>query len=368
MIPFNDLKPLQRLLADEISAAVHRVLASGWFILGPEVESFEAAFANYHSSGYAVGVANGTDAIELALRAGNVGPGDEVITVAHTAVATVCAIECVGATPVLVDIDSQTYTMDVAAVRAAISPRTKAIVPVHLYGNPANIVELSELAESYHLLLVEDCAQAHGACYKGRIVGTFGHLGAFSFYPTKNLGGYGDGGAIITNDRQFAERLRQLRNYGQTSRYNHVNKGINSRLDEIQAAILRVKLTYLDQHNQMRRNLAHLYSETLEGVTLPFSVEAADPVYHLYVIRHAERDRLRNALAARGVETLIHYPIPIHQQNAYAALGYALGSLPVTERVTSEILSLPMYIGLSSDDILTIGQRLSESLGSFEDE
>src|SRR5690349_16043483 len=230
------------MFAEEIEAAMQRVLASGWYILGPEVEAFEVEFAAYHEIAYAVGVANGTDAIELALRAGGIGQGDEVITVAHTSVATISAIERAGARPILVDIDPVSYTIDPIAASAAISPRTRAIVPVHLYGHPANISALVELAQTHHLLLVEDCAQAHGARWDGRLVGTFGHMGAFSFYPTKNLGGYGDAGAVVTNDPQLAERLRRLRNYGQTARFTNVERGINSRLDEVQAAILRIKL------------------------------------------------------------------------------------------------------------------------------
>ncbi|MCC7450006.1 MAG: DegT/DnrJ/EryC1/StrS family aminotransferase [Anaerolineae bacterium] len=362
MIPFNNLKPLHTQLADELAAATQRVLTSGWFILGPEVEAFEAAFAAYHGMAHAVGVASGTDALELALRAANIGPGDEVITVSHTAVATVCAIERAGATPVLVDIDPDTYTMNPAAAEAAITPRTKAMIPVHLYGHPADLSALVDLAARHHLLLIEDCAQAHGARYDGKLVGTFGQMAAFSFYPTKNLGALGDGGAVITNDAQYAAQLKSLRNYGQASRYEHVERGINSRLDEMQAALLAVKLKHLDEHNAVRRDLANRYAQQLKDVTLPLERSNAHHVYHLYVIRHPQRDQLQEALKARGVGTLIHYRIPVHRQQAYTDLGYGPGSLPVTEQITEEILSLPMYIGLTTDDIDRIAAAVADSL------
>lgn len=365
MIEFNNLKPLQAALSEEIGPAIQRVLSRAWYILGPEVEAFETAFARYHGVAHAVGVANGTDALELALRAAGIGPGDEVITVGHTAVATVCAIERAGATPVLVDIDSRTYTMDPAAVRAAITSRTRALVPVHLYGHPANLVELRELADRHHLFLLEDCAQAHGARLGDRLVGTMGHAGAFSFYPTKNLGAYGDGGAIITHDHQLAERLRRLRQYGQTQRYHHPDRGVNSRLDEMQAAILSVNLVHLDAHNEERRRLAGCYHRQLQGVVLPDAYPVPLPVhhvYHLYVIRHPERDRLQNDLKAHGIGTLIHYPIPIHLQPAYQDLGYQPGSLPVTERVGREILSLPLYVGLRDEDVQTVARVIVASL------
>ncbi|MBN1310552.1 MAG: DegT/DnrJ/EryC1/StrS family aminotransferase [Anaerolineae bacterium] len=366
MIPFNELKLLHTQLEDELGAAVRRVLSSGWYALGPEVEAFENQFASYHGVKYAVGVANGTDAIELALRAAGIGPGDEVITVSHTAVATVCAIEQTGANPVLVDITPETYTMEPEAAEAAVSPRTKALVPVHLYGHPADMTELVSLAERHNLALIEDCAQAHGARWKGQLVGTFGQMGAFSFYPTKNLGACGDGGAIITNNTNLAERLRLLRNYGQTSRYHHAERGINSRLDEIQAAILCVKLRHLEEHNNARRALADHYNRHLEGVTVPVACQEAHHVYHLYVARHHLRDSLMDALKKRGVGALIHYPVPVHLQEAYADLGYRSGSLPFTEQAAREILSLPMYIGLTKGDIEIVVQAIRASLEGIE--
>jgi len=362
MIDFHNLRPQHAALASALSAAVERVMDRGCYILGPEVEAFEAAFARYHGMAHAVGVASGTDAIELALRAGDIGAGDEVITVAHTAVATVCAIERAGATPVLVDIDPATYTMDPAAALAAITPRTKALVPVHLYGHPADMDALRPLADRHHLLLVEDCAHAHGARHRQRLVGTMGQLGAFSFYPTKNLGAYGDGGAVLTNDTGLADRLRRLRNYGQTTRTQHLERGVNSRLDEIQAAILNVKLGHLDAHNEERRRLAALYRVHLHGMALPTERDEVRHVYHLYVVRHADREGLREGLRRRGVSTLIHYPVPVHRQPAYASLGYGPGTLPVTERVAGEILSLPLYVGLPPAQIAAVARAVWECL------
>jgi dTDP-4-amino-4,6-dideoxygalactose transaminase len=362
MIEFNDLKPLHAELAQELKAALERVLDSGWFILGPEVEAFEQEFAAYHGVRHAIAVASGTDAIELALRVAGIGPGDEVITVAHTAVATVCAIERTGAKPVLVDIDPGTYTMHPSAAAAAITARTRAILPVHLYGHPANLDALIAITERHGLLLIEDCAQAHGARWNGRLVGTFGAMGCFSFYPTKNLGAVGDGGAIITRDTHLAERLRRLRNYGQVERYHHQERGINSRLDEIQAACLRVKLAHLDDHNAARRTIAEDYHHHLRGVIAPEEHGPVTHVYHLYVVRHRERDRLGQRLRQQGVGTLVHYPVPVHRQPAYADLECGPGSLPHTERAAAEVLSLPLYVGLSSADVLAVAEAIYRSL------
>ena len=363
MIPFNQLKPLHDLLAVEISSAIQRVADSGWYILGPEVEAFEAEFAAYHGLPHAVGVASGTDAIELALRAGGIGAGDEVITVAHTAMATVTAIENTGATPVLVDINPRTFTLDAREVRDAINERSRAIVVVHLYGQPADLGSLKAIADEHDVLLVEDCAQAHGAEYRGRKVGTIGDLGAFSFYPTKNMGAYGDGGAVITRDAELADKLRKLRNYGQTSRYTHQSRGSNSRLDEMQAAILRVKLAHLDEHNQRRREIAALYDEHLCGVVTPFVEPESLHAYHLYVIRDSKRDQLMIDLKALDIGTLIHYPVPIHLQESHRDLGLGLGSLPHSELAAREILSLPMYIGLRDDDVMQVCSAIGKLRG-----
>jgi dTDP-4-amino-4,6-dideoxygalactose transaminase len=353
-------------LLRDIEAAVQRVVRSGWYVLGPEVASFEEEFAAYHSVAHAVGVSSGTDAIELALRAAGIGPGDEVITVGFTAVATVTAIERAGARPVLVDICPDTYTMDPTAAAAAVGARTRAIVPVHLYGHPADLTGLAALARRHGLLLIEDCAQAHGARWDELPVGRFGQLGAFSFYPTKNLGACGDGGAIITDDRGLAARLRLLRNYGQRGRYEHVTFGVNSRLDDMQAAVLRAKLRYLDRHNLDRRALARMYNANLQGVTTPTESPPARHAFHLYVIRHRMRDLLQAWLDRCGIDTLIHYPFPVHLQPAFAHVGPAAGGLPVTERVASEVLSLPMHPGMparSRERVIRAVQLASSELG-----
>ncbi|MCY4145060.1 MAG: DegT/DnrJ/EryC1/StrS family aminotransferase [Chloroflexi bacterium] len=365
MIPFNQLKPLHDYLADEINAALLRVAVSGWYILGPEVAAFEREFAAYHGVRHAVGVATGTDAIELALRAGEVGKGDEVITVAHTALATVAAIEATGAAPVLADIDSETFTLCPDAARAAITRRTRAIVAVHLYGGAADMDSLRALAQKHDLLLIEDCAQAHGALYRGRKLGTLGSLGAFSFYPTKNMGAYGDGGAVITNDDALADKLRKLRNYGQSSRYRHQSRGTNSRLDEMQAAVLRVKLAHLDDLNQRRRDIAAIYEANLTGVRKPGVRADCQHVYHLYVIRDARRDQLMADLQERGIGSLIHYPVPVHLQESHRDLGLGAGSLPHTERAAREILSLPLYIGLRDDAALRVCEAVGHLRGAL---
>jgi len=359
-IPLVDLKAAYHRLQAEIDAAVARVLAGGWYILGPEVRAFESEFAAYLGVEHAVGVASGTDAVLLALRALGVGPGDEVITVAHTAVATVTAIELCGAIPRLVDIDSVTYTLDPTHLAAAITPRTRAIVPVHLYGAPADLDAILAVARAHGLLVVEDCAQAHGARTQGRTVGTLGDAAAFSFYPTKNLGALGDGGAVATNRPEVAERLRLLRQYGWRERYVSDVAGTNSRLDELQAAILRVRLGHLEAENEARRRLAARYDAALAG--LPIALPAARPddcpVYHLYVIRAAARDALAEHLRARGIGTGVHYPVPVHRQPAYAHLGYGPGSLPATEAAAAEVLSLPMYPDLTEGAVDTVAAAI----------
>jgi dTDP-3-amino-3,4,6-trideoxy-alpha-D-glucose transaminase len=355
LIPVHDLKPLVARNREEYAGAGRRVLDRAWFILGPEVEAFEAEFAGYHGSCHqAVGVAHGTDAIELALRASSVGPGDEVITTPLTAVATVCAIERSGARPVFADIDPGTCTLDPGAVRAAVTPRTRAVIPVHLYGRPANLRSLLAVARSAGLLVIEDCAQAHGARLEGQLVGTFGDLAAFSFYPTKNLGAFGDAGAVLTADPLLAERVRRLRNYGQSERYVHLEAGVNSRLDDLQAAFLRVALVHLEEHNAERRRLAARYRRQLRGVGLPADDAGVHHVYHLFVVRHPDRDRLRRQLAACGVGSMPHYPRPVHLQPAYAHLGFRLGSLPAAERAAAEVLSLPLYVGLTEVQVDTV--------------
>lgn len=355
-IPLVDLKSAYARLRAEIDAATARVLASGWYILGPEVRAFEDEFAAYLGAGHAVGVASGTDAVLLALRALGVGAGDEVITVAHTAVATITAITLSGATPRFVDIDPATYTLDPARLEAAITPRTRAVVPVHLYGAPADMQPILAIARAHGLLVVEDCAQAHGATIGGRRVGTFGDAAAFSFYPTKNLGALGDGGAVVTNRPDVAERLRLLRQYGWRERYISDVVGYNSRLDELQAAILRVRLRHLDAENASRRRLAAGYDAALAAlpVALPAGWPDASAVYHLYVIAADERDALAAHLAAQGISSGVHYPVPAHRQPAYAHLGYGPSSLPATEAAAARVLSLPMYPDLPEAAVNTV--------------
>lgn len=349
-----DLKTQYQHLHTEINAAITRVLESGVFILSHEVQSFEAEFAAYCGTQRALGVASGTEAVQLALLAGGIGPGDEVITVSHTAVATVAAVELCGAQPVLVDIDPERYTMTPAAFEAAITPRTRAVVPVHLYGCPVDLAPILEIARQKSIIVVEDCSQAHGARYQGKRVGGWGELGAFSFYPTKNLGGYGDGGAVTANAPELAERITLLRQYGWQERYISSIKGLNSRLDELQAAILRVKLGYLDMWNAQRQKLAALYNQRLqacEGLTLPCCPDDVEHVYHQYVVRTEQRDALKAYLFEQGIHSYIHYPVPVHLQPAYLDLGYARGSLPVTEAAAAQVLSLPLYPEMTEDAV-----------------
>lgn len=352
-----ELKNQFRALESGIREAIDRVLERGWFVLGEELESFEHAFAAYLGVRHAIGVGSGTDAIHLALRAAEVGAGDEVITVANTAVPTLAGISASGATPVLVDIDPDTFTLDPALLDRAVTERTKAIVPVHLYGHACDMDPILAVAKSRGLAVIEDCAQAHGARYKGRACGTFGAAAAFSFYPSKNLGAYGDGGAVATNSAALDERLRMLRNYGEETRYHHVCQGFNSRLDELQAAVLGVKLPHLDAWNDARRAHAARYREVLEGLPLrlPSEAEWATHCYHLYVVRSPDRDALRQHLQAEGIGTQLHYPVPVHLQEAYAFLDKGPGSFPQSEEAASEVLSLPMYPELTSDDVAQVG-------------
>jgi dTDP-4-amino-4,6-dideoxygalactose transaminase len=354
-VPFLSLVPGDD--AEAIRAAIERVLARGWFILGPEVEAFEAEFAAASGARYAVGVGNGTDAIALALRAAGVGAGDEVVTTALSAAYTALAIMMAGARPVFADIDAERMTIDPAQIESAITERTRAIVPVHLYGQPAAMGKIERVASRHNLAIVEDCCQAHLATENGRPVGTIGIAGAFSFYPTKNLGALGDGGAVITNDRDLASRLKRLRNGGQTDRYRHAEFGVNSRLDDMQAAVLRARLPRLGGWIDRRRALAHQYRLALaeSGVTIPPELDRGH-VYHLFVVRSAARNELQAHLAAHGVETLIHYPLPITRQPAFAAMAPA--DCPVASRVSDEILSLPLHPRLSDADVALVAAVL----------
>ncbi|HYX28412.1 MAG TPA: DegT/DnrJ/EryC1/StrS family aminotransferase [Pyrinomonadaceae bacterium] len=357
--------PLANYLShrDEIDGAIKRVLETGWYILGQEVTAFETEFANYLGSRFAIGVGNGTDALYLALRACDVGQGDGVVTVSHTAGATVAAIEQCGATPLLVDIDAATFTMNVEKLADAIANyrgRIKAIVPVHMYGQPSRITDIVEIAAQHGLYVVEDCAQAHGALWQDRKVGTFGHLAAFSFYPTKNLGALGDGGAVVTNDAVLAERVRRLRQYGWEQRYISESAGVNSRLDELQAAILVVKLRHLDENNSLRINLARIYSTELadlDAFKLPETASGATHVYHQYVVRTTARDELRDYLRQQGTGTLVHYPVPVHLQPAYRQLSICM-PLSETEAAAREILSLPLYPELTEEQVNVVVQQI----------
>lgn len=344
MIPFLDLKASYTELKSEIDGAVVRVLDSGWYIGGVEVDGFESDYADYCGAAHCVGVANGLDALYLALRAMEVVPGDEVIVPSNTYIATWLAVSHCGATPVPVEPDGRTCNIDPALIEAAITPRTKVILPVHLYGQPADMDPILALARKHGLRVLEDGAQAHGARYKGRRLGAHGDAVAWSFYPGKNLGAMGDGGAVTTHDERIADRIRVLRNYGSRVKYVNEVQGYNSRLDPIQAAILRVKLAHLDDWNARRGAIARLYQDGLAatGLTLPHVPEWADPVWHLYVVRHRERDALQHLLTQAGVATMIHYPIPPHLQSAYASLRFGRGSFPVSEALHDQVLSLPI--------------------------
>jgi dTDP-4-amino-4,6-dideoxygalactose transaminase len=360
---------------EAIDRAIHRVLDSGWYILGREVEAFEREFGGYIGASEAIGVASGTDALHLALRACGIGPGDGVLTVSHTAVATVAAIELAGADAVLVDVDPASFTMDPNRLEDAIKTyeggrggsragRLKAIIPVHLYGHPADMAAIMDIGRRYGLYVIEDCAQSHGAAIRGRKTGAWGDLAAFSFYPTKNLGALGDGGAVVTNDPGLAGKVRLIREYGWRERYSSDVPGMNSRLDELQAAVLRVKLQHLDRENARRRELAEIYNTLLSPtlVVRPQSSPSVDHVYHQYVIRSSRRDDLRAFLKMHSISTLIHYPVPVHLQRAYQdRIRIGEGGLRETEQACGEILSLPIHPQLSDTEIGRVGQLIALS-------
>ncbi|MBA2623574.1 MAG: DegT/DnrJ/EryC1/StrS family aminotransferase [Chthoniobacterales bacterium] len=347
--------------APAIREAIERVLSSGRYILGPEVEAFEKEFAAFVGASSCVGVANGTDAIALALRATGVSPGDEVITVSHSAVATVAAIEQIGAVPVFADIDRTSRCIDPDAIEPLVSTRTKAIVAVHIYGQPAAMEEISQIARRHGLIVIEDCAQAHGAELRGRKVGTWGDAAAFSFYPTKNLGALGDGGAIVTSSAEIAERVRRLREYGWQERYISSVPGFNSRLDELQAAVLRVKLPSLGADNARRREIAAAYCAALDPVRIipPAAIQDTLHAMHLFVVESPQRDILRDLLTVAGIGTALHYPKPIHLQSAYAGRIRGSGALPATEALSGRILTLPVFPELTSDHVETVCDALS---------
>lgn len=356
MIPLVDLKAQHSRIRDELDAAMAQIVDASSFVMGPAVKEFEADFAAFCNSKFAVGCSSGTSALHLALAALDIGPGDEVITMPHTFIATIEAVSQCGAKPVLVDIDPKTYNMNVELLEQAITPRTRAIIPVHLYGHPTDMGPLMEVARKHGLKVVEDCAQAHGAEYKGRKVGTIGDIGCFSFFPAKNLGAFGDAGAVTTNDQALAKRISLLRNHGREAKYEHDMIGFNERIDTFHAAVLRVKLRYLAGWNDSRRRNAKLYDEALESAAVekPVEKEWAKHVYHLYVVRHPSREALQAHLKQSGVATGIHYPLPLHLQPAYRFLGHKEGDFPETEKAAKEILSLPMYPELTEEQVSTV--------------
>ena len=365
-IPFLDLKRQYTSIKTEISEVFNDILDSQKFILGEYVEKLEKSFAKYCRSRYCIAVNSGTSALYLALKALGIGYGDEVITVPNTFIATAEAISMCGATPVFVDIDEKTYNIDVEKIEAAITEKTKAIIPVHLYGQCADMDRINEIAEEYNISVIEDACQAHGAEYKGKKAGSLGIAAAFSFYPGKNLGAYGDAGAVVTNNEDIAERIKLLRDHGSKKKYYHEIIGGNFRMDAIQGAVLSIKLRYLDKWNNLRRENAKIYNEYLEDldkIILPYELDHAKHVYHLYVIRTKKRDELQEFLNDNKIITGIHYPIPIHLQKAYKNLGYSEGDFPVAERIATEILSLPMFPELSHKEIEYITKKIKYFIG-----
>ncbi len=350
-VPFLDLRAAYLELKSEIDTAIARVHDSGWYILGPEVEAFEEEWAEYCEASYAVGLGNGLDALTLALRALEIGPGDEVIVPSNTYIATWLAVSAVGATPVPVEPDPATYNIDPTKIAAAITPATRALLPVHLYGQPADLDPILSLAHNHNLAVVEDAAQAHGARYKGKRIGAHGDVVCWSFYPGKNLGALGDGGAVTTNDAAIADRIRVLRNYGSRVKYRNEVRGWNSRLDPLQAAVLREKLKVLDDWNARRKYLAAMYLEGLDpgSLILPFVPDYADPVWHLFVVRNDEREALQQHLSQAGIGNIIHYPIPPHLQEAYTDFVTKSFALPIAEALATEVLSLPIGPHLSAE-------------------
>ncbi|MCK4401037.1 DegT/DnrJ/EryC1/StrS family aminotransferase [bacterium] len=356
-IPTLDLRIQYNSIKKEIDKALNSVLETGWFILGENVKNFEKEFAAYCDTKYGVGVGSGTEALHLSLLACGVKSGDEIITVPNVSAPTVSAITFANATPVFVDIDPETYTLSPEKLEICLKKRftkkLKAIIPIHLYGHPVNMDPILEIAKKYNLKVIEDACQAHGAKYKEKKVGSIGNIGCFSFYPTKNLGAYGDGGMVVTNDEKTAERLRMLRNYGEEKKYYNVIKGFNSRLDELQAAVLRVKLKHLDQWNRARRKCAAFYNSLLQtsSVTIPIEKNYAKHVFHLYVIRAKQRNKLQELLKNKGIVTNIHYPLPMHLQQTYKDLGYKKNDFPTTEKFAQSVLSLPMFPELTKNQI-----------------
>jgi len=360
-IPFLDLNAPYKELKEELDSAYHRVMDSGWFILGEEVEAFEKEFASYCHAKHCIGLGNGLDALHLILRAYDIGAGDEVIVPSNTYIATWLAVSYAGATPIPVEPDIQTYNLDPKRIEAAITERTRAIMPVHLYGQPAKMDSILEIARRYHLKVIEDAAQAHGASFNGTSAGILGDAAAWSFYPGKNLGAQGDAGAVTTNDSALDEKIRMLRNYGSRVKYYNEFKGYNSRLDPLQAAFLRVKLSHLDSWNQRRKAVAKHYLAgimSLDGLLSPYILEGSEPSWHLFVVRHKKRDELQKHLQQAGIGTLIHYPVPPHLASAYADMGKKTGDFPIAEELANTVISLPIGPHLSNENVETIIQEL----------
>jgi dTDP-4-amino-4,6-dideoxygalactose transaminase len=363
-IPFLELKRNYLKIKEDIDTAVSRVLSSGWYLFGEELEQFEHNFSEYCGVKYGIGVASGTEAIQIALNACGVGQGDDVITTSNTCVPTITGIELTGAKCIFIDIDPETYTINPLQIEERITPKTKAIVVVHLYGLCADMNLINQIAKKYDLKIVEDCAQAHGALYKGQHAGSIGDVGTFSFYPTKNLGAFGDAGMVVTNDKDTAINARMLRNYGQKTKYHHQIKGLNSRMDELQAAILNTKLPFLDQWIHRRQQIADQYISAFKtfGIPLPKSTQHSIHSYHLFVVRLKNRDRFRNNMIQKGVQTDIHYPLPVHQQPAYFAYRVQRKFLPTTESQTNEIVSIPLYPELTNEEVDYIIKSMKSSL------
>ena len=361
-IPFVTFKPMEAELDKELRDAFDQVYTRSWYIEGVEDAAFEKAFAEYCDSKYCVGVGNGLDALFLALKALGVGGGDEVIVPSNTYIATALAVTYVGATPVFVEPDIRTFNIDPSRIEEAITEKTKAIMPVHLYGQPCDMDPIMEIAKKYGLFVVEDCAQAHGATYKGKVIGSFGDAAGFSFYPGKNLGALGDAGATVTNDEELAKKVRALGNYGSDYKYHHIFKGNNSRLDELQAAFLAAKLPHLNRMNEERRRIAQKYIDGIknEEVILPYVPEYANPVWHIFGIRCKRRDELEKFLNDAGIGTNKHYPIPMHLQECYKDLGFKEGDFPIAEEISSTQLSIPMYYGMTDEEVHYVIDRVNE--------
>ena len=363
-VPFVSFLPMEKELNDDLRAAFERVFESSWYIMGKEDKAFEKAFAKYCNSKYCVGCGNGLDALMLPLKAWGIGEGDEVIVPSNTYIASALAVTYVGATPVFVEPDIRTFNIDPSKIEEKITSKTKAIMPVHLYGQPCDMDPIMEIAIKYNLYVLEDCAQAHGATYKGKVIGSFGNAAGFSFYPGKNLGALGDAGATITNDEYTATKVRALGNYGSDYKYHHIYKGNNSRLDEMQAAFLSAKLPHLNRMNEQRRRIAERYLIEITNpfVSLPFVLENTEPVWHVFSLMSERRDELQAYLEEKGIGTNKHYPIPMHMQECYKDLGIEEGTLPLAEQISSQQLSIPMYYGMTEEEV----SYVIECINSFK--